>query len=120
VGILQLARAMAEARGGNMIDYLQGDNELRTFAKETGGQAFFPRFMAEMPQAFMQINNALRNQYSLGYSPTNQAKDGKFRKLAVQLVDPATGDPLKIVIGGKPIKYTIFAKAGYTAPRSVE
>ena len=53
--------------------------------------------MAEMPGAFMQINNALRNQYSLGYSPTNQAHDGKFRKLTVQLVD-ASGDPLKIVI----------------------
>lgn len=120
MGILQLTRQMAEAQGANLIDFLQGDNELRTFAKETGGQAFFPRFMAEMPSAFMQINNALRNQYSLGYSPTNQAKDGKFRKIGVQLVDPATGEQLKIVINGKPIKYSVFAKAGYTAPRSVE
>jgi len=121
VGILQLARAMAEARGANTIDFLQGDNELRTFAKETGGQAFFPRFPGEMGGVFQQISQALRNQYSLGYSPTNQAKDGKFRKITVQLVNPATNEPLSVRDEkGKPIKYTIVAKAGYTAPRPVE
>jgi Ca-activated chloride channel homolog len=121
IGILQLARQMAEARGGNMIDFLQGDNELRTFAKETGGQAFFPRFMAEMPNAFYAINQALRNQYSLGYSPTNQARDGKFRKITVQLVNPATNEPLKVTDEkGKSIKYQIIAKSGYKAPLPVE
>jgi len=121
IGILQLARQMAEARGGNMIDFLQGDNELRTFAKETGGQAFFPRFMAEMPNAFYAISQALRNQYSLGYSPTNQARDGKFRKITVQLVNPATNEPLKVTDEkGKAIKYQIIAKAGYKAPLPVE
>jgi len=121
IGILQLARQMAEARGGNMIDFLQGDNELRTFAKETGGQAFFPRFMAEMPNAFYAINQALRNQYSLGYSPTNQARDGKFRKITVQLVNPATNEPLKVTDEkGRPIKYQIIAKSGYKAPLPVE
>ena len=64
------------------------DNELRTFAKETGGQAFFPRFMGELPDVFQAISQSLRNQYSLGYSPNNQAKDGKFRKITVQLVNP--------------------------------
>lgn len=125
IGILQLAREMASARGSmggsSEITFLQGDNELRTFAKETGGQAFFPRFMGEMPNDFAQINQAMRNQYSLGYSPTNQAKDGKFRKITVQLVNPATNEPLKVTDQkGKPMKYTIIAKAGYTAPRSVE
>ncbi len=121
IGILQLARQMAEARGANTIDFLQGDNELRTFAKETGGQAFFPRFQAEMPNAFYAINQALRNQYTLGYSPTNQAHDGKFRKLTVQLVNPATNEPLRITDEkGKPIKPQIIAKAGYKAPLPVE
>ena len=125
IGILQLARTMAESRGtlrgSQEMDFLQGDNELRTFAKETGGQAFFPRFPAEMPGAFAAINQALRNQYQLGYSPTNQAKDGKFRKITVQLVNPATNEPLRVTDEkGKPIKYQIVAKAGYTAPRSVE
>lgn len=121
IGILQLARQQAEARGANTIDFLQGDNELRTFARETGGQAFFPRFQGEMPNVFQQINQSLRNQYSLGYSPTNQARDGKFRKITVQLVNPATNEPLRVSDEkGKPIKYTIIAKAGYTAPRQVE
>ncbi|MDP9169325.1 MAG: VWA domain-containing protein [Acidobacteriota bacterium] len=121
IGILQLTREMAEARGANTIDFLQGDNELRTFAKETGGQAFFPRFLQEMPNAFAQINQAMRNQYSLGYSPTNVAKDGTFRKISVQLVDPATNQPLRVTDEKhKPIKYTVIAKKGYTAPRAVE
>lgn len=125
IGILQLAREMASARGAmggsSEITFLQGDNELRTFAKETGGQAFFPRFMAEMPNAFAAINQAMRNQYSLGYSPTNQAKDGKFRKITVQLVDPATNEPLRVTDEKhKPIKYSVIAKPGYTAPRPVE
>jgi hypothetical protein len=83
--------------------------------------SFFPRFMAEMPGAFAQINNALRNQYSLGYSPTNQARDGKFRKLTVQLVNPETNEPLRVTDQkGKPIKYTIIAKAGYKAPLPIQ
>jgi Ca-activated chloride channel homolog len=74
-----------------------------------------------MPSAFLSINRALRQQYTLGYSPTNTAKDGKFRKLAVQLINPGTNEPLRVVDDkGKPIKYSIVAKSGYTAPRAVE
>jgi len=125
IGILQLTRAIMEAQGmlggARDITFLQGDNELRTFAKETGGQSYFPRFLEEMPGAFMAINQALRRQYTLGYSPTNRAKDGKFRKLTVQLINPQSNEALRVVDDkGKPIKYTIIAKAGYTAPRAVE
>jgi hypothetical protein len=52
---------------------------MRTFAKETGGMAFFPRFYGEFPSIFQQIAQSLRNQYSLGYEPSNKARDGKFR-----------------------------------------
>jgi Ca-activated chloride channel homolog len=63
----------------------------------------------------------MRNQYTLTYSPTNTAKDGKFRKITVQLVNPATNEPLKIVDQKqKPIKYQIIAKAGYKGPLAVE
>ena len=125
VGILQLTREIMEAQGAlggaRDLSFLQGDNELRTFAKETGGQAFFPRFLQEMPAAFAAINRNLRQQYTLGYTPTNRARDGKFRKLTVQLVDPATNQPMRATDArGKPLKYTIVAKAGYTAPRPVE
>jgi Ca-activated chloride channel family protein len=124
IEMLQVERIMAEGSMGPLqnLDFLQADNELKTFAKETGGQAFFPRFIGDLPNVFQSISQSLRNQYSLGYSPNNQAKDGKFRKLTVQLVNPGTNEPLRVMDQktGKPIKYTILAKAGYTAPRAVE
>ena len=122
ISLLQALRIMAEPYmgGEQRMDFLMADNNLNTFARETGGQAFFPRFFAEYPQIYKSITDALRNQYSITYTPTNQARDGKFRKLKVDLVDPTTGQPLKVVENGKPIKYTVVAKQGYTAPREVE
>lgn len=124
VSILQIARMMAEGRGMSgpaEMDFLQADNEMRTFARETGGLAFFPRFLGEYPSIFRQIETALRNEYALAYHPTNAAKDGKFRHIKVELVNPQTSEPLRIVNDkGKPIKYKVIAKAGYKAPREVE
>jgi Ca-activated chloride channel homolog len=124
IGMMQTIREMMDARGmmGPLarMDFLQADNQMRTFSKETGGQAFFPRFYGEFPSIYQQIAQALRNQYSIAYSPTNAARDGKFRKIKVELVSP-TGEPLRVTDEkGKPVKYTIFAKAGYNAPREVE
>ena len=124
ISMLQAMRIMAEQYMSETqrMDFLQADNEMNTFARESGGQAYFPRFFGEFPSIFQSVSAALRNQYSLGYSPNNQAKDGKFRKLTVQLVNPGTNEPLKMLDEktGKPMKYTILAKAGYTAPRAVE
>jgi Ca-activated chloride channel homolog len=124
-GLLQAAREMADARGGmgaiQRLDFLQADNEMRTFAKETGGMAFFPRFYGEFPAIFNEVSQSMRNQYSLGYQPANQARDGKFRKIKIDLVNPATNEPLKVTDEkGKPIKYQIVCKVGYTAPHTVE
>ncbi len=103
------------------IDTMQAENELKTFSKETGGQAFFPRFPGEFPSIYGAISQALRNQYSIAYSSTNQAKDGSYRRIKVELVNPATNEPLRVTDEkGKPIKYSIVAKAGYKAPREVE
>jgi VWFA-related protein len=108
------------ASGIRELDHLQAQNELKTFGKETGGQAWFPRFEGELPGIFQQLNQALRNSYMFSYSPTNTARDGKFRKIKVDLVSP-TGDPLRITDEkGKPMKYAVIAKTGYTAPREVE
>ena len=125
IGLLQTAREMADARGGmgaiQRLDFLQADNQMKTFAKETGGMAFFPRFYGEFPSIYQNISQSLRNQYSLGYNPSNQERDGKYRKIKVVLVNPATNEPLRVTDQkGKPIKYQIIAKAGYTAPRTVE
>lgn len=124
-GIMQAMREYYDSHGymGSIarLDFLQADNQMRTFAKESGGQAFFPRFLGEYPSIFGLIHEALRNQYSLAYVPTNTTRDGKFRKIKVDLVDPASGQPLRITDEkGKPMKYTIIAKSGYTAPREVE
>jgi VWFA-related protein len=108
------------ASGMAELDHLQAQNELKTFAKETGGQAWFPRFQGEYPGIFQSLNQALRNTYMLSYSPTNTARDGKFRKIKVDLVAPS-GEPLRITDEkGKPMKYAVIAKTGYTAPREVE
>jgi Ca-activated chloride channel family protein len=125
VGLMQAIREFYDAAGylGSIqrLDFLQADNQMRTFAKETGGMSFFPRFYGEFPGIFRGISEAMRNEYVLTYSPSNQARDGKFRKIKVELVNPETNEPLRVVDEkGKPIKYTINAKTGYTAPRKVE
>ncbi|HSU32315.1 MAG TPA: VWA domain-containing protein [Bryobacteraceae bacterium] len=124
ISILQVARLMAESNGMGPIqemDFLQADNEMRTFARETGGQAFFPRFLGEYPSVFREIEDALRNQYSLSYHPTNVARDGKYRRIKVELVNPATNEPLRILNQkNKPVKYSVIAKAGYNAPKAVD
>src|SRR5579862_2826603 len=125
IGLMQALREYYDARGAMgpiaRLDFLQADNQMRTFAKETGGQSFFPRFYGEFPSIYGAIHEALRNQYSLAYSPSNVARDGKFRKIKVELVNPANNEPLRITDEkGKPIKYSVIAKSGYTAPREVE
>jgi Ca-activated chloride channel homolog len=125
IGILQAMREIADARGYlgpiQRLDFLQADNQMRTFARESGGQAYFPRFLGEFPGIFRSVSDALRTNYTLTYTPSNTTKDGKFRKIKVELVNPATNEPLKVTDEkGKPMKYTILAKAGYTAPREVE
>lgn len=125
IGLMQALREWYDAYGmlGPIarLDFLQADNQLRTFAKETGGMAFFPRFYGEFPGIFRSISQALRNRYYITYQPSNTKRDGKFRRIKVELVNPATNEPLRITDErGRPIKYTIIAKSGYTAPREVE
>ncbi|MGE5570987.1 MAG: VWA domain-containing protein [Rhodospirillales bacterium] len=125
IGIGEAIRQWYDAHGAMgpiaRLDALQANNALRVFAKETGGMAFIPRFYGEFPAIFQSISDALRRQYVLSYTPTNQARDGKFRKIKVELVNPATGEALRITDQkNKPIKYQIIAKNGYTAPREVE
>jgi VWFA-related protein len=123
-------REWAEAHGGaaprgmgipiDRMDYLQADNEMRTFAAMTGGRAYFPRFQAEYAEDFHDIENDIRNQYSLSYHPTNSKLDGTYRKLKVQVVAP-DGGPLKVKDQkGKEQKIDVVARDGYTAKHTVD
>ena len=124
VGTGQAARITGNARTGMFgpkeIDYLQADNQMSTFARMTGGQSFFPRFAGEMPDIFHSINDSIRNQYVLNYTPTNAKQDGSYRKIRVELVDNE-GQPLKMQDEKHhPLKYDIIARDGYKAKQQVE
>jgi VWFA-related protein len=118
-------RAMTEGRPGwgnemRDMDYLQADNEMKTFAKLTGGDSFFPRFAGEMPDIFAQINTNIRSKYELVYHPTNTKQDGTYRKLRVELVDDE-GHPLRFQDEKhKPLKYDVITRDGYRARPEVE
>lgn len=79
-----------------------GDKVLRRFAEETGARAFFPFKVEDLAQSFEEIGTELRHQYSLGYTPTNIARDGGFRKIT-------------IAASRKDAK--VRARRGYYAPR---
>jgi VWFA-related protein len=124
VGTGQAARITGNARTGMFgpkeIDYLQADNQMSTFARMTGGMSFFPRFAGEMPDIFHSINDSIRNQYVLNYTPTNAKQDGSYRKIRVELVDNE-GQPLKMQDEKHhPLKYDIIARDGYKAKQQVE
>lgn len=125
IGLMQALREWYDARGflGPIarMDFLQADNNLRTFTRETGGLSFFPRFYGEFPRIFQALNYVMRNQYVALYQPTNTKRDGEYRKIEVNLIDPQTGKELRITgKKGKRIKYQIIHKEGYYAPREVE
>lgn len=61
---------------------------LRKISERTGGSAFFPRDEAELRKAFEQIQIEMRSQYSIAYEPTNQKRDGSYRKIEIQLANP--------------------------------
>jgi len=126
ISVGQIARLVGHAgnRGAGIhaseIDYLQADNELRTFAALTGGRAYFPRFQAEYGEDFQDIGNDIRNQYSLSYHPTNSKLDGTYRKLKVQVVAPDGGPPKVKDQKGKDVKIEVVARDGYTAKHTVD
>jgi VWFA-related protein len=113
IGIGRFLREYLDARGAisssTNMDFLMGENRLKSFADYTGGAAYFPRYFTELPAIFNNISESLRSQYSLGYVSTNTKKDGKFRKIKVE-VETNLKDKK-----GKPIKPKVVTRRGYTA-----
>jgi VWFA-related protein len=117
---IHTCRSRGAVMGIGHMDYLQGENEVKTFASLTGGRAYFPRFEGELPDIFHQIGADIRNQYTISYHPTNPKLDGTYRKLKVEL-QAADGGPLKVKDQkGKDVKYIVYAREGYTAKHTVE
>jgi VWFA-related protein len=118
-GCTGMSHGMA-SYGIKNIDYLQADNEMRTFASITGGRAYFPRFQAEFAEIFHDIGDDIRHEYTLAYSPTNTKLDGTYRKLKVQVI-ATDGGPLKIKDQkGKDVKVDVVSRDGYTAKHTVD
>lgn len=63
--------------------------ELKDLAEVTGGMAYFPETLDDVKPVCEQVARDIRNQYTIGYYPTNAAKDGTFRPVQVQLVSTA-------------------------------
>jgi VWFA-related protein len=61
---------------------------LKSLAEETGGRAFFPKRPEDLPAAFAQIEQELRAQYLLTYTPTSRARDGSYRRLQIEVTNP--------------------------------
>ena len=114
IGMAESEYGLSEAGG---LSYLQAKNQLDTFSRLTGGLAWFPRFQGELPSIFKSVTGFLRNQYALGFSPLEPARDGKYHKLTVQVVG-ADGRPLTVVDEkGKRHKVEVHAREGYTASK---
>ncbi|MDQ3131631.1 MAG: VWA domain-containing protein [Acidobacteriota bacterium] len=62
---------------------------LTRLAQETGGKVYFPASIDELPQIAIEISGELRTQYLISYSPTNEIRDGAFRKIKVEINDGA-------------------------------
>jgi len=116
ISLGQHFRLRAEAAGlisnlGN-IELLMADNRLRSFAEFSGGAAYYPRFQTELPAIFSNISQLLRSQYSIAYASTNTKKDGKFRKIKVEVQANVLDKK------GKPAKLKTITRKGYLAKES--
>ena len=101
-----LARGEQYLPATTRMDFLQAESTLKTVAKSTGGQAYFPRFTTAYHSIFQNISALVRSQYSLSYVSTNPKQDKKFRKLRIQVDVDVNGD-------GKKDKLKVLHKDGY-------
>jgi Ca-activated chloride channel family protein len=93
------------ASRGRTAEELNGPSMLSDIAEQTGGRHFPVENLNELPDVAAKIGIELRNQYILGYSPSNQERDGKYRRVQVKLVQPRGLPPLRA-----------FWRLGYYAP----
>ena len=64
------------------------EGSLKKITEQTGGRAYFPKSESDLRKAFDQIQRDLREQYLIAYSPSNKARDGSYRRIQIEVVDP--------------------------------
>ena len=84
---------------------LNGPSLLTDITDMTGGRVFSVERLEDLPDIATKIGMELRNQYVLGYHPSNKVHDARWRKIKVKLRAPKGLPPL-----------SVFAKTGYYAP----
>lgn len=89
--------------GSEVLGLRRGQSEMREFATQTGGRYLHTPQGDKLEEAFTGIVDELRNQYTLAYYPTNQKRDGRWRKLSIDVSRPGL---------------TTRARKGYWAPKS--
>jgi Ca-activated chloride channel family protein len=84
--------------------FVQADLALRKLAYETGGRVLYPNNFGQLNDIYAQVNEELRNQYTVGYISSNSVKDGSYRNIEVRVEEPNA---------------TISARPGYYAPNEI-
>jgi len=65
-----------------------GEGDLRKMSSETGGHVFTVDRKHTLQDVFKELQEELRNQYTLGYTPFNTARDGSYRKIEIKVKQP--------------------------------
>ena len=73
---------------GDTKNYGVEKETLRKLSERTGGLAFFPKDETDLRAAFAQIELELRSQYLVAYAPTNKTRDGAYRRVEIELLNP--------------------------------
>src|SRR6185312_6561772 len=81
---------------GDRYSFGVNEGALRKISDKTGGRAYFPHNERELKDAFAQIQRDLRERYLVAYSPKNPVRDGSYRKIQIEIVNPAMQKELKL------------------------
>jgi VWFA-related protein len=73
---------------GDRYHFGINEGDLKKITERTGGRAYFPRNERDLREAFDQLERELRSQYLLAYSPSNKVRDGSYRKITLELINP--------------------------------
>jgi Ca-activated chloride channel homolog len=100
------------------IDWSSAEQQLEALAKVSGGRAYVPDSDLEVPAIYDDLMENLRVRYVISYVSSNTSTIGPPRNIRVELIDPATGGPLKIHdANGKIVAAKVYLQASYT-PKS--